>query len=304
LILRAYGIGPGDEVIVPSNTYIATWLAVSDAGATPIPVEPILATANIDPDRVEAAVTSRTRAILAVDLYGQPAEMTRLRAVASRHGLLLIEDAAQSHGATVDGRPVGGIADATAWSFYPTKNLGAFGDAGAVTTDDAQVADRIRLLRNYGSRVKYHNDEKGFNSRLDPLQAAFLRVKLRHLEAWNARRRRAAGRYLEGLASLTSLDLPETADGVLHVWHLFTVRCTDREGLRAALGTLGIGALIHYPIPPHLSKAYAETGYRRGAFPLAERIADTILSLPIGPHLTDADQDRVIGAVRAWTRRG
>jgi dTDP-4-amino-4,6-dideoxygalactose transaminase len=304
LILRAYAIGPGDEVIVPSNTYIATWLAVSDAGATPVPVEPILATANIDPDRVEAAVTSRTRAILAVDLYGQPAEMTRLRAVANRHGLLLVEDAAQSHGATVDGRPVGGIADATAWSFYPTKNLGAFGDAGAVTTDDAQVADRIRLLRNYGSRVKYHNDEKGFNSRLDPLQAAFLQVKLRSLEAWNARRRRAAGRYLEGLASLTSLDLPVTADGVSHVWHLFTVRCPDREGLRAALGTQGIGALIHYPIPPHLSKAYAETGYRRGAFPLAERIADTILSLPIGPHLTDADQDRVIGAVRAWTRRG
>jgi dTDP-4-amino-4,6-dideoxygalactose transaminase len=302
LILRAYGIGPGDEVIVPSNTYIATWLAVSGAGATAVPVEPILATANIDPDRVEAAVTSRTRAVLAVDLYGQPAEMTRLRATASRHRLLLIEDAAQSHGATVDGRPVGGIADATAWSFYPTKNLGAFGDAGAVTTDDAQVADRVRLLRNYGSRVKYHNDEKGLNSRLDPLQAAFLRVKLRHLHAWNARRRRAADRYLEGLASVADLDLPQTADGVSHVWHLFTVRCGDREGLRTALAAQGIGTLIHYPIPPHLSKAYAEAGYQRGAFPLAERIADTILSLPIGPHLTEADQDRVIGAVRAWAR--
>jgi dTDP-4-amino-4,6-dideoxygalactose transaminase len=240
--------------------------------------------------------------VLAVDLYGQPAEMTRLRSVASRHGLLLLEDAAQSHGASVDGRPVGGIADATAWSFYPTKNLGAFGDAGAITTDDAQVADRIRLLRNYGSRVKYYNDEKGFNSRLDPLQAAFLRVKLRHLNEWNARRRRAADRYLEGLASLTNLDLPQTAGGVSHVWHVFTVRSGDRDGLRTTLAVQGIGTLIHYPVPPHLSTAYAEAGYRRGAFPMAERIADTILSLPIGPHLTEADQDRIIAVVRTWTQ--
>ncbi len=298
LELRAYRIGPGDEVIVPSNTYIATWLAVSNVGATPVPVEPVLRTANIDPDRVEAAITSRTRALLAVDLYGQPAEMTRLSSLARRHGLLVIEDAAQAHGAAVDGRPVGGIADATAWSFYPTKNLGALGDAGAISTNDAQVADRLRLLRNYGSRVKYQNEEKGFNSRLDPLQAALLRVKLRHLDEWNARRRRAARRYLDGLAETPGLQLPHTADGVTHVWHLFTVRCADRDGLQASLAGQGIGTLIHYPVPPHLSGAYADRAHRRGAFPLAEEIADTILSLPIGPHLSDADQDRVIGAVR------
>jgi len=302
LALRALDIGSGDEVIVPSNTYIATWLAISCVGATPVPVEPILATSNIDPDRIEAAITPRTRALLAVDLYGQPAEMTRLNAIAARHGLRVIEDAAQSHGATVGGRKVGSVADITAWSFYPTKNLGAFGDAGAVTTEDARIADRIRLLRNYGSRVKYYNDERGLNSRLDPLQAAMLRVKLSRLDEWNARRRAAAGRYLDALKDVARLELPQTAEGVTHAWHVFTVRTGDRDGLQTWLAEQGIGTLVHYPVPPHLSGAYAEAGFSRGAFPLAERIADTILSLPIGPHLRREDQDRVIESVQAWAR--
>jgi dTDP-4-amino-4,6-dideoxygalactose transaminase len=302
LALRVLEIGAGDEVMVPSNTYIATWLAISNVGATPVPVEPILATANIDPDLIEAAITPRTRALLVVDLYGQPAEMTRINAIAKRHGLPVVEDAAQSHGATVDGRRVGALADLTAWSFYPTKNLGAFGDAGAITIDDAKVADRVRLLRNYGSRVKYYNEEKGLNSRLDPLQAALLRVKLARLDEWNARRRRLAETYLDRFRGLDRLALPETAPGVTHAWHVFTVRCEDRDGLQAALAERGVGTLIHYPVPPHLSDAYADSGYRRGAFPLAEKIADTILSLPIGPHLSDADQARVIEGVVAWAQ--
>jgi dTDP-4-amino-4,6-dideoxygalactose transaminase len=298
--LRAFDIGPGDDVIVPSNTYIATWLAISNVGARPVPVEPILETANIDPDRVVAAITPKTRALLAVDLYGQPAEMTRLAAIAKRHGLVLIEDAAQAHGAAVDGRRVGSLADVTAWSFYPTKNLGAFGDAGAITTEDDAAADRVRLLRNYGSRVKYYNEIKGSNSRLDPLQAAVLRVKLRHLDEWNARRTHQAGRYLDGLARVPGLELPRTAAGVTHAWHLFTVRTDRRDVLQHWLTGQGIGTLVHYPVPPHLAGAYTDMGYRRGAFPLAERIADTILSLPIGPHLSETDQKRVIEGVLAW----
>lgn len=303
LALRAFDIGLGDDVLVPSNTYIATWLAVSNVGARVVPVEPILATANIDADLVEAAITPNSRALLAVDLYGQPAEMTRLTEIAKRHGLIVIEDAAQAHGGAVLGRRVGCLADATAWSFYPTKNLAAFGDAGAITTDDDGVADRIRLLRNYGSRVKYYNEVKGGNSRLDPLQAAMLRVRLRHLDDWNARRARLAARYLEQLASIPALNLPRTADGVTHAWHLFTVRSKDRNNLQALLTQRGIGALVHYPVPPHLSDAYADAGYRRGAFPIAEQIADTILSLPFGPHLSETDQDRVVDAILAWGRR-
>jgi dTDP-4-amino-4,6-dideoxygalactose transaminase len=300
--LRAFELGPGDEVIVPSNTYIATWLAISNVGARPVPVEPVLATGNIDPDRVAAAITSRTRALLAVDLYGQPAEMTRITAIAKRHGLVTVEDAAQSHGATVDHRPVGSLADATAWSFYPTKNLGAFGDAGAVTTNDDVLADRIRLLRNYGSRVKYYNEIRGRNSRLDPLQAAVLRVKLRYLDEWNGRRRRLAARYIDALTECDTLELPNVADGVSHVWHVFTVRTRERDRFQTHLRERGVETLIHYPVPPHLSGAYADAGYTRGAFPLAERIADTILSLPIGPQLSQEDQDRVIDSVQAWAQ--
>src|SRR5574340_67007 len=208
LILRACGIGPGDEVIVPANTYIATWLAVSYAGGTPVPVEPDNRTFNLDPDLVEQKITARTRAILPVHLYGQAAEMAPLLEIARRHGLHVIEDAAQAHGARVDGRRAGGLGDAAGWSFYPTKNLGAIGDAGAVTTNDDQLADKIRLLRNYGSRTKYFNEMKGFNSRLAPLQAAMLRVKLQHLEAWNERRRSLAQIYLRALEGAPGLQLP------------------------------------------------------------------------------------------------
>ena len=302
LSLRAMGIGEGDEVIVPSNTYIATWLAVTQVGATPVPVEPVLETYNIDPSAIESAITPRTRAILPVHLYGLPADMDPIREIAKRHGLLVLDDAAQAQGASDRGRRVGALADATAWSFYPGKNLGAFGDAGAVTTNDDGIADRLRVLRNYGSRVKYVNEVRGFNSRLDDIQAAVLRVKLRHLDEWNARRRRLASRYNEAFADL-GLALPVESGDDKSCWHLYVVRTQERDELKRALASRGIECLIHYPIPPHRQQAYAALGFASGAFPIANRIHDEVLSLPIGPHLTDADQDRVIDAVRAETRR-
>ena len=301
LILRAYGIGPGDEVIVPSNTYIATWLAASAVGATPVPVEPDERTFNLDPDRVEAAITPRTRALLAVHLYGQPADCVALGDIARRRGLKLIEDAAQAHGATLAGVRAGALGDAAGWSFYPGKNLGAFGDAGGVTTDDAELADRVRVLRNYGSRVKYQNEVAGVNSRLDPLQAAFLGVKLERLDEWNQRRAAIAARYLEGLAGIDGLELPSTLAAAQSAWHLFVVRCRDRASLQSHLHGRGIGTLIHYPVPPHRSGAYAGTAMAAAAFPIAERLADQVLSLPMGPHLTEAQQQTVSGAVRDWS---
>ena len=300
LILRASDIGTGDEVIVPANTYIASWLAVTYAGATPVPVEPIESTYNLDPSRVESAITPRTRAIMAVHLYGQPADMDSLREVATRRGLRLIEDAAQAHGATVDGRRAGSLSDAAGWSFYPGKNLGAMGDAGGVTTDDDQLADRIRVLRNYGSRVKYHNEVKGFNSRLDPLQAAFLGVKLNHLEEWNARRKALAGRYLEALADVPDLILPHVPAWADPSWHLFVIRHPERDALQKHLTENGIGTLIHYPIPPHLSDAYREMGYKQGDFPITEAIHRTVLSLPMGPHLRADQLDHVVEAIRSF----
>ncbi|RUQ41268.1 MAG: DegT/DnrJ/EryC1/StrS family aminotransferase [Candidatus Competibacteraceae bacterium] len=294
LILRAYGIGPGDEVIVPANTYIATWLAVSYAGATPIPVEPDARTYNLDPALIEAAITPATRAILPVHLYGQPADMDPIKALASRYGLKVIEDAAQAHGARYHGRRVGGLGDAAGFSFYPGKNLGALGDGGAVVTNDADLAERVRVLRNYGSRVKYHNEVKGFNSRLDELQAALLRVKLPVLDAWNERRRAAAARYLDGLAG-SELGLPYVPKWAEPVWHLFVVRHPQRDALQQRLQQAGIGTMIHYPIPPHLQPAYAELGYGAGAFPISEAIHREVLSLPMGPQLTAAQQGRVLG---------
>lgn len=249
LILRAYGIGPGDEVIVPANTYIATWLAVCYAGATPVPVEPVERTYNIDPARIETAITPRTRAIVAVHLYGQPADMDQINEIARRYGLKVIEDAAQAHGARHKGRRAGALGDAAGWSFYPGKNLGAFGDAGAVTTDDSDLAYRVRILRNYGSEVKYYNEFKGFNSRLDPLQAAFLRVKLAHLDDWNDRRQQIADLYLKALAA-SDLILPVTPAWAESAWHLFVVRCWRRDQLQRYLADQGIGTLIHYPVPP------------------------------------------------------
>ena len=292
LALRAMNVGPNDEVIVPSNTYIATWLAVSQCGATPVPVEPDERTYNIDPALIEAAITPRTKVILPVHLYGQPADMDSILATARKHGLRVLEDGAQAHGARYKGKRLGGHGDAVAWSFYPGKNLGAFGDGGAVTTNDPQVADRIRVLRNYGSRVKYVNEVKGCNSRLDPLQAAVLGVKLRYLDEWNERRKTIAAQYLQGLAG-TGLQMPQVPNWVDPVWHLFVVRHPQRDVLTQRLADAGVGTLIHYPIPPHKQQAYADAGFETGAFPLAERIASEVLSLPMGPHLSYKDVARI-----------
>jgi dTDP-4-amino-4,6-dideoxygalactose transaminase len=300
LILRALGIGAGDEVIVPSNTYIATWLAVSYAGATPVPVEPDEATFNLDPARVEEAITPRTRAVMPVHLYGQPADMDGLGEVAGRHGLRVIEDAAQAHGARYRGRLVGALGDAAGFSFYPGKNLGAFGDAGAIVTNDAALAEAARLLRNYGSPVKYRHDVQGCNSRLDELQAALLRPKLRRLAEWNERRRRVAGHYRRALEGVPDLRLPFVPDWADPVWHLFVVRHPRREALREHLARGGVGTLIHYPTPPHLQAAYTELGLAAGSFPLAERMADEALSLPMGPHLSDTEVGHVVAQVSSF----
>jgi dTDP-4-amino-4,6-dideoxygalactose transaminase len=303
LILRAYGIGEGDEVIVPSNTYIATWLAVSYAGATPVPVEPDPKTFNMDPALIAAALTPRTKAILPVHLYGQPAEMEPIVEIARRHKLKVIEDNAQAQGARYKGRRTGSLGDAAGNSFYPGKNLGAYGDAGAVTTDDAELADRIRTLRNYGSKQKYYNECKGYNSRLDELQAALLRVKLRKLDEWNERRRVVARRYLSELRDAPGLTLPEAPEWAEPVWHLFVVRHQQRDALQAELTAANIGTLIHYPVPPHLSGAYADAKWMRGAFPLAEALAATVLSLPIGPHLEAPQAGKVIAETLRVVRR-
>ena len=296
LILRACDIGAGDEVIVPSNTFIATWLAVTHAGATPVPVEPDPRTYNLDPARIEAAITPRTRAIMPVHLYGQTADMQPILDIAEGHGLRVIEDAAQAQGAEYRGKRAGTFGDAAAFSFYPGKNLGAFGDAGAVTTNNDAIADELRILRNYGSQKKYYNERIGFNSRLDPIQAALLRVKLRALDRWNDRRRIVAARYAAGLAD-SSLILPHVPQGIEPVWHLYVVQSNERDALQKQLGDAGIGTLIHYPVPPHLSAAYAAMDGRAGDFPIAEEMAGKVLSLPMGPHLGDEAVDAVIGEI-------
>jgi len=300
LILRACEIGAGAEVIVPANTYIATWLAISYSGAIPVPVEPDPRTCNLDPERVRAAITTRTKAILPVHLYGQPAEMDAVQVIAQQFGLKVIEDAAQAHGARYKDQLAGGLGLAAGWSFYPGKNLGALGDAGAVTTSDGELADRVRILRNYGSKVKYYNNVKGFNSRLDPLQAAFLRVKLRHLNDWNQRRKTIAARYLTELENVPDLTLPFVPTNVESSWHLFVIHHPRRAALQEYLTQSGIGTLIHYPVPPHLSGAYAEMGFKVGDFPISENLADTTLSLPIGPHLTADDTESIIHAIRSF----
>ena len=298
LILRAYGIGPGDEVIVPANTYIATWLAVSHAGAVPVPVEPDPRTYNIDPAGIPGAVTERTRAVIAVHLFGQPADMDPIVEVARSHGLVVIEDAAQAHGARYKGRRVGSLGDAAAFSFYPAKNLGALGDGGAVVTGDAALADRVRVLRNYGSREKYVHEVKGFNSRLDPLQAAFLRVKLKHLDVWNAGRSAVAAAYTRELAPLSPpLVLPAVHPDAEPVWHQYVVRCADRDGLRAHLARCGIETMVHYPIPPHRQRAYGDL---RGArLRVAEDLAATSLSLPVCIE-PGGDVAYVVQSIRGW----
>jgi len=288
LVLRAWSIGPGDEVIVPANTYIATWLAVTHVGATPVPVEPCEDTCNINPAVIEASITGRTKAILPVHLYGQTADMDPIYEIANRYGLKVLEDAAQAHGARYKGKRAGSLGDAAGFSFYPGKNLGAIGDGGAVTTSDAELADKIRCLRNYGSRKKYVNEAAGFNSRLDELQAAFLRVKLRYLDAWNDKRRQLAAWYLKALpVSFNELLLPVVPSWAEPCWHLFVVRHAERDAMQSMLTEHGVGTLIHYPIPPHLQEAYATMGYPEGSFPITEKLARQVLSLPMWPQLSE-----------------
>jgi dTDP-4-amino-4,6-dideoxygalactose transaminase len=296
LILRAWDIGKSDEVIVPSNTYIATWLAASYAEATPVPVEPDARTCNIDPARIEAAITPRTKAIMPVHLYGQPADMDPIMAIAQKHGLKVIEDDAQAQGARYKGRRTGSLGHAAGHSFYPGKNLGAFGDGGAITTDDPALADRVRTLRNYGSRKKYYNDLKGYNSRLDEMQAAFLRVKLKKLDEWNQRRAKIAAQFQQKLR-VAGLTLPHVPSWAEPVWHLYVVQHERRDALQQKLTEAGIGTLIHYPVPPHLSGAYADMKLPDGSFPIAEKLSRTVLSLPMGPHLTPAQADETVQQV-------
>ena len=298
LALRAMDVGPGDEVIVPSNTYIATWLAVNQCGATVVPVEPDARTFNIDPALIEAAITPRTKVILPVHLYGQPADLDPIIAIARKHGLRVLEDGAQAHGSRYKGKRVGAHGDVVAWSFYPGKNLGAIGDGGAITTDDPVLADRIRVLRNYGSRVKYVNEVPGYNSRLDPLQAAILRAKLVRLDEWNERRSAIATQYLELLRG-SGLGLPYVPEWATPAWHLFVVTVPNREALQQKLETAGITTLIHYPIPPHLQQCYAELGWKAGSFPLAEQMAAQVLSLPIGPQMTSDAVETVLRALNS-----
>lgn len=303
LALRVLNVGPGDEVIVPSNTYIATWLAVSQVGATIVPVEPDPATCNLDPARIEAAITPATKVILPVHLYGQACDMTQIMAVAEKHRLYVVEDNAQAHGALHAGKMTGSFGHLNATSFYPTKNLGALGDAGALTTGDAALAAQVKLLRNYGSSRKYYNETPGYNSRLDELQAALLSMKLPFLAQWTAQRRHLARLYQSQLIDLEEITLPTTSDPAAHVWHQFVVRTTSRDALAAHLTAQGIGWMIHYPVPPHLQQAYLSLGYRRGDFPLAEKMAGTSLSLPFFPGMAEQQVEQVTTVIRQFFRQ-
>ena len=300
LSLRVLGIGPGDEVIVPSNTYIATWLAVTQVGATPVPVEPDPATSNLDPTLVVAALTARTRAIMPVHLYGQACRMTEIMALATQHNLYVVEDNAQAQGAAFDGSLTGSIGHVNGTSFYPGKNLGALGDAGAVTTNDADLARKIQVLRNYGSQQKYYNEVVGYNSRLDEMQAAVLAVKLQYLPEWTCQRQQVAAWYDQHLAGIADLRLPAVAEGATHVYHLYVVHTSQRAALQQHLTTQGIGSLIHYPVPPHLQQAYRSLGFAPGSFPIAEELANTCLSLPMWPGMTEAQVATVADVIRSF----
>ncbi|WP_370675589.1 DegT/DnrJ/EryC1/StrS family aminotransferase [Pleomorphomonas sp. PLEO] len=297
--LRAMGIGEGDEVIVPSNAYIATWLGVTQCGAIPVPVEPLPQTHNIDPGRIEAAITPRTRAILALHLYGLPADMEPILEIARRRGLMVMEDAAQAHGARYDDKRIGAHGDVVAWSFYPSKNLGAMGDAGAVTTNDPALAERIRILRNYGSQERYVNRVCGYNSRLDPIQAAVLRVKIPYLDAWNERRAVSASRYAALLSANKTITLPAVPQRCTPAWHLFVIRHPQRGRLQAACAKNGIGTQVHYPIPPHMQEAYGDYGWAPEDFPEARQLASEVMSLPIGPHLSEGAVDHICMTILA-----
>ena len=300
LALRALGIGEGDEVIVPSNTYIATALAVTYVGAVPVFVEPRIETFNIDPSGIEAAITKRTKAIMPVHLYGQACDMDPIMDIARRHDLKVVEDCAQAHGATYKGRKVGTFGDAAGFSFYPGKNLGALGDAGAVVTNDGHLASKVRALGNYGSDYKYHHIYKGNNSRLDELQAAFLAVKLRHLDRMNEERRRIADRYLKETVN-PAVILPHVEKDMVPVWHIFGIRCADRDRLEKHLNDAGIGTNKHYPIPIHLQECYKDLGFKEGTFPIAEEISRTELSLPMYYGMTEEEIGAVVKAVNDFS---
>ena len=297
LVLKAWGIGEGDEVIVPSNTYIATWLAVSLTGAIPIPVEPNIITYNIDPNRIESAITCRTKAIVPVHLYGQTADMNPIMELANSKSIKVLEDCAQAHGAYYNNKIAGSLAHAAAFSFYPGKNLGALGDGGAVTTNDPFLAERIRVLRNYGSKIKYENFLRGYNSRLDEIQSAFLRIKLRELDSDNKHRARIADYYQLGFKDLNQLILPVVAENSSHVWHLYVVRHPRRDELQNKLANLGVATMIHYPIPPHLQDAYSDLGLTKNSLPISEKIHNEVLSLPIGPTMSLEDAEVVVQAL-------
>lgn len=303
LSLKALGIGRGDEVIVPSNTYIATVLAVSYVGATPVFVEPNPDTFNIDPRRIEQAITARTKVIMPVHLYGQCCEMDTIMEIARRYLLYVVEDNAQSQGATFNGRRAGSFGHLNGTSFYPGKNLGALGDAGAVTTNDSALAQKVTTLRNYGSNKKYFNEVIGFNMRLDELQAAFLQVKLQYLEQWTAERQQIAEWYTEALKGIDEVQLPLVAAGASHVYHLFVIRARERDNLQQFLEQNGIGTLIHYPIPPHLQEAYKELKYKPGDFPVAETIAGSCLSLPLWPGMKKEEVDRVSSCIKKFYQK-
>ena len=294
LCLRALQIGSGDEVIIPSNTFIATVLAVTYVGATPVFVEPSTETYNIDVEKMEAAITSKTKAIIPVHLYGQACQMDAINTIAEKYNLYIIEDNAQAQGASFNGKLTGSYGIANATSFYPGKNLGALGDGGAVTTNDNGINQSIRKLRNYGSAKKYEHEVAGYNMRLDELQAAFLSVKLLHLQSWTAQRQQVAAWYDEGLNNISQLQLPQLATGATHVYHLYVIRTSERDALQDFLSKHDIGTLIHYPIPPHLQKAYFHLNYEEGSFPIAEELAKTSLSLPLWPGMTKEMVDYVV----------
>lgn len=296
LVLKAWNIGPGDEVIVPANTYIATWLAITHTGAKPVPVEPNINTYNINPDLISKALTAKTKAIIPVHLYGQPADIGPIIDLAEKKNIYVLEDSAQAQGAQYRQKISGNLGDAAAFSFYPGKNLGAFGDGGAITTNNGTLADRIRVLRNYGSRLKYCNETIGFNSRLDELQAAFLRVKLKYLNCWNHRREKIANIYLNEISN-KNIVLPEVLEGTKPVWHIFPIRVENRDFVQKTLKSQGIETMIHYPIPPHLSDAYKTMGHYSGEFPITETISNQELSIPIGPHLNDEQIASIIQAL-------
>ncbi len=302
-MLLAAGIGPGDEVIVPANTYIATWLAVSRTGAKIVPVEPRIEDYNIDPSKIEQSINSNTKAILVVHLYGKIADMVALKKIADKHKIYLFDDAAQAHGGGINSAKVGSLADATTFSFYPTKNLGALGDGGAITTNDLKMYQKFMLLRNYGSPIKYLNTIIGYNSRLDEMQAAFLRLKLPKLEEANEARTKSALKYYNLLSSIDSVELPKISIfSVSNVWHLFVIRHPERDNLRKYLAENGVECLIHYPVPPHLQEAYKHLGFSRGSFPITEKIHDEVLSLPLWPGLKNSDIEFVCNLISVFNK--